>query len=53
MADEPEDFDLDDDDDDDDDEEGPEIGVTVDVLFFGTIERSIRRRYGLVDAAAS
>jgi NitT/TauT family transport system permease protein len=29
------------------------IGVSIDVLFFGTIERAIRRRYGLVDAAAS
>ena len=25
------------------------IGVVVDALFFGTIERVIRRRYGLVD----
>jgi 7,8-dihydroneopterin aldolase/epimerase/oxygenase len=32
MADEPEDYDLDDDDDDDDDEEGPEIGVTVEIV---------------------
>lgn len=28
------------------------IGIVVDSLFFGTIERKIRRRYGLVDAAA-
>jgi NitT/TauT family transport system permease protein len=28
------------------------IGVAVDALFFGTILRAIRRRYGLVDAAA-
>jgi sulfonate transport system permease protein len=27
------------------------IGVAVDALFFGTIERRIRRRYGLVDEA--
>ena len=26
------------------------IGVVVDALFFGTIERRIRRRYGLVDS---
>ena len=32
MADEPEDYDLDDEDDDDDDEEGPEIGVTVEIV---------------------
>ena len=29
------------------------IGVVVDALFFGTIDRAIRRRYGLIDAAAS
>jgi NitT/TauT family transport system permease protein len=29
------------------------VGVVIDTLFFGTMERSIRRRYGLVDAAAS
>jgi sulfonate transport system permease protein len=29
------------------------IGVVIDTLFFGTMERSIRRRYGLVDAAAN
>jgi NitT/TauT family transport system permease protein len=28
------------------------IGVTIDALFFGQVERWIRRRYGLVDAAA-
>jgi NitT/TauT family transport system permease protein len=28
------------------------IGILVDSLFFGKIERTIRRRYGLVDAAA-
>jgi NitT/TauT family transport system permease protein len=28
------------------------IGVAVDALFFGTIERALRRRYGLIDAAA-
>jgi NitT/TauT family transport system permease protein len=27
------------------------IGVTIDALFFGQVERWIRRRYGLVDAA--
>ena len=32
MADEPEDYELDDEDDDDDDEEGPEIGVTVEIV---------------------
>ena len=29
------------------------IGVVVDALFFGTADRAIRRRYGLIDAAAS
>jgi NitT/TauT family transport system permease protein len=29
------------------------IGILVDALLFGTAERKIRRRYGLVDAAAS
>jgi NitT/TauT family transport system permease protein len=29
------------------------IGVVVDVVFFGTVVRAIRKRYGLVDAAAS
>jgi NitT/TauT family transport system permease protein len=29
------------------------IGIIVDSLFFGTLERKIRKRYGLVDAAAS
>jgi NitT/TauT family transport system permease protein len=28
------------------------IGVAVDALFFGTIVRAIRKRYGLIDAAA-
>jgi NitT/TauT family transport system permease protein len=28
------------------------IGILVDSLFFGKIERRIRRRYGLIDAAA-
>lgn len=28
------------------------IGIIVDSLFFGTLERQIRKRYGLVDAAA-
>ena len=32
MADEPEDYDLDDDDDDDDEDDGPEIGVTVEIV---------------------
>jgi NitT/TauT family transport system permease protein len=27
------------------------VGVIVDALFFGTVERWIRRRYGLIDAA--
>ena len=27
------------------------IGILVDALLFGTAERAIRRRYGLVDAA--
>ncbi len=27
-------------------------GVVIDALFFGTIRRAIRRRYGLIDAAA-
>jgi NitT/TauT family transport system permease protein len=29
------------------------IGIVVDALVFGTIDRTIRRRYGLVDAAAT
>ena len=29
------------------------IGVAIDALFFGTIVRAIRTRYGLVDAAAN
>ena len=29
------------------------IGVVVDALFFGTVERWIRRRYGLLDATES
>jgi NitT/TauT family transport system permease protein len=29
------------------------IGILVDSLVFGTADRAIRRRYGLVDAAAS
>ena len=29
------------------------IGILVDSLVFGTIDRSIRRRYGLIDAAAT
>jgi NitT/TauT family transport system permease protein len=29
------------------------IGILVDAFLFGTAERTIRRRYGLVDAAAS
>jgi NitT/TauT family transport system permease protein len=29
------------------------IGILVDALLFGTAERKIRRRYGLVDAAAA
>ena len=28
------------------------IGVVVDAVFFGTILRAIRKRYGLIDAAA-
>ena len=28
------------------------IGVLVDAVFFGNIVRVIRRRYGLIDAAA-
>ena len=28
------------------------IGIVIDTLFFGQIERQIRKRYGLVDAAA-
>jgi ABC-type nitrate/sulfonate/bicarbonate transport system permease component len=28
------------------------IGVVVDAAFFGTIVRAIRKRYGLIDAAA-
>jgi NitT/TauT family transport system permease protein len=29
------------------------IGILVDSVFFGTLERKIRKRYGLVDAAAN
>jgi len=29
------------------------VGVAVDALLFGTVVRAIRRRYGLIDAAAS
>lgn len=29
------------------------IGVFVDALFFGTADRAIRRRYGLIDASSS
>jgi NitT/TauT family transport system permease protein len=29
------------------------VGVAVDALFFGTILRTIRKRYGLIDAAAT
>jgi len=29
------------------------IGIIVDALFFGTLERRIRRRYGLVDEATT
>jgi NitT/TauT family transport system permease protein len=29
------------------------IGVLVDVAVFGTIDRKVRKRYGLVDAAAT
>jgi NitT/TauT family transport system permease protein len=29
------------------------IGILVDELFFGTLERSIRRRYGLIDESAN
>jgi NitT/TauT family transport system permease protein len=29
------------------------IGVLVDALFFGTADRAIRRRYGLIDASGS
>jgi NitT/TauT family transport system permease protein len=29
------------------------IGILVDALFFGTADRAIRRRYGLMDAAGS
>jgi NitT/TauT family transport system permease protein len=29
------------------------IGILVDSVFFGTLERKIRKRYGLVDAAAT
>jgi NitT/TauT family transport system permease protein len=29
------------------------IGVMVDALFFGTADRAIRRRYGLIDAAGN
>ena len=28
------------------------IGILVDSLVFGTVDRAIRRRYGLIDAAA-
>jgi len=28
------------------------IGVLVDELLFGNVERAIRRRYGLIDEAA-
>ena len=29
------------------------IGILVDSLVFGTADRAIRRRYGLIDAAAT
>jgi hypothetical protein len=29
------------------------IGILVDALLFGTAERKIRRRYGLIDATAA
>ncbi len=29
------------------------IGVTMDILVFGNIERFVRRRYGLSDASSS
>jgi NitT/TauT family transport system permease protein len=29
------------------------IGILVDALLFGTVDRAIRRRYGLIDAAAT
>jgi NitT/TauT family transport system permease protein len=29
------------------------VGIVVDVLFFGTAVRAIRKRYGLIDAAAN
>jgi NitT/TauT family transport system permease protein len=29
------------------------IGILVDALVFGTVDRAIRRRYGLIDAAAT
>ena len=29
------------------------IGVVVDAAFFGTADRAIRRRYGLIDASGS
>jgi NitT/TauT family transport system permease protein len=29
------------------------VGVVIDAVFFGTIVRAIRKRYGLIDAAAS
>jgi len=29
------------------------IGILVDALVFGTVDRTVRRRYGLVDAAAT
>ena len=29
------------------------IGILIDSLVFGTLDRAIRRRYGLIDAAAT
>ena len=29
------------------------IGIAIDALVFGTADRAIRRRYGLIDAATS
>jgi NitT/TauT family transport system permease protein len=29
------------------------IGILVDALVFGTVDRAIRRRYGLIDAATT
>ena len=29
------------------------IGIVVDSLVFGQVERRIRKRYGLIDAAAN